>query len=521
MRLRGRVSVRVRAALGAAAASVLALSLATVWVGDAAYQQWMPNAEDKALREATLLNEAIRPREDRPAAPTDPDAPPWEAWLDRLIEGGYQQSAYALVLEDGSWAVHDRINPGKVDYLPPLTTRIAGNADLVRIHLPDGVGYDIGTPVGPNPTDRTVTFLRRTEPNRGQDLDALTGRTDLADQWVTTYIMVNPIEAKAARAKVRYVLGWYVVPYGSLFVALVAWAVTGLALRPVEAIRCRMERIGAGAFHERVPVPAARDEIAGLAVTTNRTLDRLERSLIEQRRLVTDAAHELRTPVAVLRSTLEVALAHPERADWREVVERSLADTARLHRLTDDLLLLSRGEERPRQAGTVDWGDLLGEQLAERAFGGERRIRVLELRPVTVPGTEQLLGRVVDNLLDNACRHAAERVTVSLRTVDGRAVLTVADDGPGIPAADRERVFERFVRLDEARSRTDGGTGLGLSLVRGIAEGLGGSAEAVEPSAGAGAELVVRLPLDTSEPAPAQSDDHRYTATPPPAATSR
>ncbi len=511
----------MRAALGAAASSVIALSLATVWVGDAAYRQWMPNAEAKALREATLLDDAVRPREDRPAGPKYPGAPPWNDWIGRLIEGGYQQSAYALVLEDGSWAVHDRIGESEVGFLPPLAVHVHGYAEVVRIHLPPDVGYDISTPVGPNPTDRTATFLRRTEPQRGQDLNALTGRTDLADQWVTTYIIVNPIEAKAARARVRQILGWYVVPAGSLFVALVAWAVTGLALRPVEAIRRRMARIGAGAFHERVPVPATRDEIAELAVTTNRTLDRLERSLVEQRRLVTDAAHELRTPVAVLRSTLEVALAHPDRADWRAVVERTLADTARLHRLTDDLLLLSRGEERPGQAGAVEWDGLLSEQLAERAFGGERRIRVAELRPATVPGTEQLLGRVVDNLLDNACRHAGAQVTVSLRTAGGQAVLTVADDGPGIPAADRERVFERFVRLDEARSRTDGGTGLGLSLVRGIAEGLGGSAQAVEPSAGTGAELVVRLPLVASEPDPGQPDDHRYTVTPPPAATSR
>ncbi|MGW4691280.1 sensor histidine kinase [Kitasatospora cineracea] len=519
MRLRGRMSVRVRAALGAAAASVLALSLATVWAGDAAYQQWMPNAEAKALREATLLDDAIRPREDRPAEPQYPGAPPWNDWLGRLTEGGYQQSAYALVLEDGSWAVHDRIDPGKFKYLPPLTTREYGYADLVRIHLPDGVGYNISTPVGPNPTDRTVTFLRRTEPNSGQDLNALTGRTDLTSQWVTTYIMVNPIEAKAARARVRSILGWYVVPGGSLFVALVAWAVTGLALRPVEAIRGRMARIGAGAFHQRVPVPAARDEIAALAVTTNLTLDRLEHALDEQRRLVADAAHELRTPVAVLLSTLDVALAHPDRADWRAVAERAHTDTTRLHRLTEDLLLLHRSEEQPAGPATVEWHDLVEEQLAERAFGGERRIRTGPLEPATVPGTEPLLGRVVGNLLDNAVRHAADAITVSLRTVDGRAVLTVADDGPGIPAADRERVFERFVRLDEARSRTDGGAGLGLSLVRGIVEGLGGSAEAVEPSAGAGAELVVRLPLDPSDPG--QSDDHRYTVTPPPAATSR
>ncbi|MFF2821009.1 sensor histidine kinase [Kitasatospora cineracea] len=517
MRLRGRMSVRARAALGAAAAAVAAFSAATYWVGEAAYDQWLPNAEAKALREADLMDSSM-------TTPHDEPVEPWNDWDDRLVHGGYQQAAYVIVLADGSWARSDRIHrpdASAESFLPPLPQdRPYGFAEVVEVRLPEHVTYDIGTPVGPNPTDRTVTFLRRIGRKvTPEQIAWLSGRTGVPDQSMTTYVMVNPIEAKAARARVRSILGWYVVPGGSLFVALVAWAVTGLALRPVEAIRGRMARIGAGAFHQRVPVPAARDEIAALAVTTNLTLDRLEHALDEQRRLVADAAHELRTPVAVLLSTLEVALAHPDRADWRAVAERAHTDTTRLHRLTEDLLLLHRSEEQPAGPATVEWHDLVGEQLAERAFGGERRIRTGPLEPATVPGTEPLLGRVVGNLLDNAVRHAADAITVSLRTVDGRAVLTVADDGPGIPAADRERVFERFVRLDEARSRTDGGAGLGLSLVRGIVEGLGGSAEAVEPSAGAGAELVVRLPLDPSDPG--QSDDHRYTVTPPPAATSR
>ncbi|MFJ5881155.1 sensor histidine kinase [Kitasatospora cineracea] len=516
MRLRGRFSVRARAALGAAAAAVVAFSVATYWVGAAAYDQRLPAAEARALSEAVLLDGSLLPPE---GSSVDAGPPTWDQWTLRLMRGGHQDVAYAVVLEDGSWIVYDGMDRGKSRFLPPMTTRERDDTGLVRIHLPDDIGFHFLGPEGSHRPDRTVTFLRRAEPHPGEELNAFTGRTDLSGQWVTTYVMVDPTEAKDARDRVRHILGWYLVPAGSLFVAAVAWAVTGLALRPVEAIRGRMARIGAGAFHERVPVPAARDEVAALAVTTNLTLDRLEHALDEQRRLVADAAHELRTPVAVLLGTLDVALAHPDRADWRAVAERAHADTTRLHRLTEDLLLLHRSEERPAGPGTVEWHDLVEEQLAERAFGGERRIRTGPLEPVTVPGSEPLLGRVVGNLLDNAARHAADAITVSLRAADGWAVLTVADDGPGIPAADRERVFERFVRLDGARSRTDGGAGLGLSLVRGIVEGLGGSAEAVEPAAGVGAELVVRLPLDPSDPG--QPGDHRYTVTPPPAATSR
>ncbi|MER5866413.1 ATP-binding protein [Kitasatospora sp. NPDC002040] len=500
MRIWRRTSVRARAAVCAALASVLVFGPAAVWAGEAAYQQWMPNAEAKALREATLLDAAI----------TSDD------WAGAII-GNYQQSAYALVLADGSWARHDRIGESPLVFLPPMPNRYSdhrsiGDAETVRIGLPDGVGYDISTPVGPNPTDRTLTFLRR----RGQlwssaDLERLTGRQGLPPQQVTTYVVVNDIEARASAARLTTVLGRYVVPGGALFVGLVTWVVIGLALRPVEAIRRRMARIGGGAFHERVPVPPARDGITRLAVTTNETLERLEQAIAEQRRLVADASHELRTPIAVLRTSLEVALAHPDDIPWPEVVAEALADTERLQALADDLLLLSRTDEQQAPGEPVDLHDLLSEQAAERAWTGSRKVRVLALESAVVAGDELLLARAVRNLLDNACRFAAAEVTVALRVTAGQAELTVADDGPGIPAADRERIFERFVRLDEARDREHGGAGLGLALVRGIARGLDGTAAAVEPAAGHGAELVLRLPVLPAGP----EDPFSFGRTPP------
>ncbi|WP_030268669.1 sensor histidine kinase [Streptomyces sp. NRRL B-24484] len=491
MRLRGRVSVRTRAALGAASAALLAFGGATVWAGRAAHDQWMPNAEAKALREATLLDEAIARGDPGTGAARDP-------WLWRVMGSGYQQSAYVLVLADGSWARHDRISGSATPFLPPLHSGgTVGKAETVRIPLPDGVHYDISTPVGPNPDDRTLTFLRRAGQYRDTAaLAELTGRTGLPRQQVTTYVVVNEIEAKAAAARMTRLLGWYAVPGGTLFVALVAWVVTGAALRPVEAIRREMAVIGAGALDRRVPVPRAADEIGRLAATTNRTLDRLETAVVEQRRLVADASHELRTPIAVLRSSLEVAAAHPDSTDHRTVVAEALAGTARLQALADDLLLLSRTEAAvdPQDDRRTDWHDVVGELVAERAYG-DGRVRIAVLEPATVTGGELLLARLVRNLLDNACRHARSEVVVALRRERGSAVLTVTDDGPGIPAADRERAFERFVRLDTARDRSAGGAGLGLALVRGIARSLGGDAEAVAPASGRGAELVVRLPL--------------------------
>ncbi|MFC8454744.1 sensor histidine kinase [Kitasatospora sp. NPDC057223] len=507
MRILRRVSVRARAALGAAAAAALAFGLATVWVGHAAYAQWMPNARAKALNEATLLDNSVL--DPSVAAETDPryyrgleDGE--DAWSYRVTAGGYQHSLYALVLADGQWARHDRIDTAAAGHLPPLAAdREFGFAELVDIRLPAGVYYDIHSLVGPSPTDRTVTFLRRTgQLHSTAALEELTGRAGLPAQRITVYVMVSPVEARAAQARVTRILGWYLVPGASLFVAAVAWVVTTLALRPVEAIRRRMELIGAGAVHERVPVPATEDEIARLAVTTNATLGRLERALSEQRRLVADASHELRTPLAVIRNSLEVALAHPEQAHWPDVAADALADTERLHLLAEDLLLLARVDESAAGDGTVELHDLVTEQLAERSYGPPLpRLAAGMLEPASVPGSEVLMARVLRNLLDNAVRHAVAEVTVSLRVTDGWAELTVADDGPGIPAADRERVFERFVRLDPSRDRADGGAGLGLALVRAIVQGLGGTAQCRdrdrEPAAAVGAELVIRLPTGT------------------------
>ncbi|WP_406374535.1 HAMP domain-containing histidine kinase [Streptomyces sp. NBC_00647] len=273
-------------------------------------------------------------------------------------------------------------------------------------------------------------------------------------------------------------------------VAGVTWRVTRRALRPVEGIRGEMAAITASQdLARRVPVPAAHDEVARLARTTNETLAALEASVERQRRFVADASHELRSPIASLRTQLEVGAAHPELLDVAGAVE----DTVRLQRLAADLLLLARLDagERPVD-GRFDLGVLAAEE-------GERRagVAVAAEDALEVSGSRGQVGRLLANLLDNALRHARERVEVRVRGDGAWAVLTVADDGDGIPAGQRDRVFERFVRLDDARSRDDGGAGLGLAIARDVAVRHGGTLTVGEAPAG-GALFELRLPRRAS-----------------------
>ncbi|MFF8098206.1 sensor histidine kinase [Streptomyces sp. NPDC016640] len=268
-------------------------------------------------------------------------------------------------------------------------------------------------------------------------------------------------------------------------VAGVTWLVTGRALRPVEGIRREMAAITASEdLARRVPEPATHDEVARLARTTNETLAALEASVERQRRFVADASHELRSPIASLRTQLEVAAAHPELLDLDGAVE----DTVRLQRLAADLLLLARLDagERPADA-RVDLAALAREEAAGRTGV------TVDAEPAEVSGSRGQLGRVLANLLDNARRHARERVTVTVRREGAWAVLGVADDGEGVAEADRERIFERFVRLDAARSRDDGGAGLGLAIARDVAVRHGGTLTA-GAAPGGGALFELRLP---------------------------
>jgi signal transduction histidine kinase len=278
------------------------------------------------------------------------------------------------------------------------------------------------------------------------------------------------------------------VPLAVLLIGAVAWFAVRGALRPVNAIRAEVAEISATGLDRRVPVPAGGDEISELAVTMNDMLDRVGGSVRRQQAFVADASHELRTPLASMRNQLEVLLTYPDRIDPRGTCAGVVLDIERLDTLITDLLTLARLDSEPAvRAETVDLAELATECVADRP-----RVTADTAGPVPVLGDRAQLERVVRNLVDNAARHANTAVTVSVRATADHAVLTVADDGPGIPSADRQRVFERLVRLDEARNRDDGGAGLGLAIVAGIVRAHRGDVE-VAPGAG-GAVLVVRLP---------------------------
>jgi signal transduction histidine kinase len=286
------------------------------------------------------------------------------------------------------------------------------------------------------------------------------------------------------------------VPVTAAVLAGLTWWVVGGALRPVERIRDRVDAIGGSALDHRVPEPATPEEIARLAHTMNAMLTRLQASAERQRRFVADASHELRSPLARMRAEMEVDAAHPEAADPAGTSASLLAETVQLQRMLDDLLLLARGDGGALTpvAVPVDLDEVIERALA-RADGAAARIDTSAVRPVQVRGDPAQLERLVGNLVDNAGRYARSAVTVTLAETGGRAVLAVADDGPGIPPADGERVFERFTRLDEARSPGDAGTGLGLAIARDVAARHGGTL-VMDPTVQVGARFVVTLPLD-------------------------
>ena len=288
---------------------------------------------------------------------------------------------------------------------------------------------------------------------------------------------------------------WLLTAFLTVLVGVLAWVIVGRALRPVEAIRTEVLAISGETMHRRVPVPAGRDEVRRLAETMNEMLDRLEAASARQREFVSDASHELRSPVASMRTDLEVALRDPDAADWTALAQRLLTEDQRLGALVDDLLALARLEEGQLDAARVpvDVDELVLADVSSRH--GPIRFDTSGVSGGRADGSARQLAQVVHNLLDNAARHANHRVEVGVRTEADEVVLSVEDDGPGIADDDRERVFDRFTRLDAGRARDEGGSGLGLAVVKRIVLAHGGTV-CVENGAfpGAGANFVVRLP---------------------------
>jgi signal transduction histidine kinase len=378
---------------------------------------------------------------------------------------------YVQVIADGQVRAS---TPG-MDGLPPLYTLTPGG-NVVRVDPSVAVGLPAGS----------LTLTReRVDGPRGS----------------FSILAASPLDT--VRRSVDAVQGGLLVSFPLLVgaVGLLAWFLSGRALRPVELIRAEVEEISGSTLDRRVPVPGTGDEVARLANTMNAMLDRLQDASTRQQRFVADASHELRSPVAAIRTELEVAQRTARPDEWPAVAERLLAEEARLEAVITDLLLLaSLDEGAASEHVVVDVSELATEEARRRA--PERAAVAIEVdapEPALVHASRTQLRRAVVNLLDNAGRHARATVRLSVHERDGRIRLLVDDDGPGIPEADRERVFERFTRLDDHRARngasggTSGGAGLGLSLVQRIAVLHGGTA-AIDTAPLGGARVVVDLP---------------------------
>jgi signal transduction histidine kinase len=285
------------------------------------------------------------------------------------------------------------------------------------------------------------------------------------------------------------------VPLLVLLVAFAVWYFAGRALRPVELIRAEAAAITGSTMYRRVPEPDTDDEVGRLARTMNAMLDRLETASRRQRQFVSDASHELRSPLASIRANLEVALRNSDRADWPAVAQRALAEDRRMEDTVSELLELARLDESQGAEPLASLPEVDLDELVLDATLPDHDVPIDATRVSAgrIHGRREQLARLIRNLLDNASRHARTSVEVSLQTNAGAVELTVDDDGPGIDPDDRERVFERFTRLDDGRARDAGGLGIGLAIVKAIAEQHGGTVT-IDTAPIGGARFLVRFP---------------------------
>ena len=384
----------------------------------------------------------------------------------RLVEPG---ESYAQLVDSG------RV----VDATPPLGGKPVLRGDQLRAAARGPLYATLPSVPGLNESSRVLATPVQRD---GRRLLLIVGDT-----------RQNDLETLASFRNELLIAG----PIALLLASLAGYLLAGIALRPVEAMRSRAEAISAATPGERLPVPATHDELERLGVTLNEMLDRLEDALRRERDFVADAGHELRTPLALLRTELELALRHDLSAEeLRGAVRVSVEDVDRLARLADDLLLIARSErgELPLQVETVQADELLASVARKFQWRADAERRPLAHEaPANLRlhadrlRVEQALG----NLVDNALRHGGGTVLLRAEAVNGRVELHVEDGGAGFPPAFLEHAFERFSRPDAARER--GGAGLGLSIVRTIAEAHGGGADAANVPGG-GADVWLAVP---------------------------
>jgi signal transduction histidine kinase len=350
----------------------------------------------------------------------------------------------------------------------------------IQLIVPDGrvvkrAGSAPATPL--IPINEFDFNLRRGMPDDAVPNDDLrvSGQKVIAPSGQYTVLVGGGSEAVEATVRTVAVLVAGGAPIISGVAAAASYRLVRRSLQSVDAIRSRVAEISTSYLAERVPVPTGRDEISALAVTMNEMLARLEAGHRAQQRFLSDASHELRSPLSTIISGLEVAEAHRMRA------------------LIEDLLLLARADEQSLLMRNEEVPlDELAEVEAARVRRDGCTIGTATL-PARLIGDRAAVSRMIRNLVDNAVRHAKSRVDIHVGSRDSNVILTVSDDGPGIAPADRARVFERFVRLDSDRARSGGGTGLGLAIVAEVAAAHGGTVT-IDDRSGGGTTLIVTLP---------------------------
>lgn len=389
--------------------------------------------------------------------------------IEGLLESGALPASVATGDEEGAFV---QVVDGS-GVVVAASENIDGEPPVVA-DPPDGTSVQ-RVPVGEHP----FIVTRATVDTAGRVLTVLSGQS------------LEPVSEVTTLLAGSLAVG---VPVLAVLVLATTWRMTGTALAPVERIRRRVDEVQAADPNQRVPVPDSDDEIARLAATMNAMLDRVETFQTHQRQFVSDASHELRSPIATIRQLTEVAIAHPEKNDdalLADVHEESL----RMQYLVDDLLLLARGNAVPssRRETTVDLDDLALAEIDRLRGTTTLTIDGAGVATARTRGHDDQLRRAVRNIVNNAVNHATRTVALSTLTDTDQSILRVDDDGTGIPEADRERVLERFVRLDTARSRDKGGSGLGLAIVQEVIVNHHGSVTVTDSPLG-GARVEIRLP---------------------------
>lgn len=317
-------------------------------------------------------------------------------------------------------------------------------------------------------------------------------RIHVARPGETTVVVATELEQVSQtvnQARGLLVVG---VPLITLIGALLLWIVVGRALRPVDRMRRDAQAIAELGGEQRVHDPGSEDELGRLASTLNDMLARLDANAVSMRRFVSDSSHEIRSPIANIRARVETA--RPD--EWSEARGDVIGEVERIETIIDDLTYLARSDEgrTERSIDRVELDGILFAEAARLQRNGRVTVDASDVEPIVINADHGQIQRAVRNLVDNAERHADSKVRVAVTSLEGHVVIDIDDDGPGVPPSERDRVFERFVRLDESRQRASGGTGLGLAIVEGIIADHGGGVQVLESPLG-GARLRLLLPF--------------------------